>query len=58
MVAVEDIVNKYEDFDEAFSDGRMTAPSNGKLIKDLFGAIAEVDRLGRPLTDDELKKYM
>ena len=38
------------------ADGRLTEPSDGKIYR-LREAIAEVKRLGRTLTDDEMKRF-
>lgn len=43
-------------FGEAMPDGRLTAPSGGKVYR-LREAILQTQRLGRPLTEDEMKKY-
>ena len=37
-------------------DGRLTAPSNGKIYR-LREAILLSKRLGRPLTDEEMKEF-
>ena len=38
------------------ADGRLTESSDGKVYR-LREAIAEVKRLGRTLTDDEMKRF-
>lgn len=45
------------DFDDCFSDGRMTVPSSDTQDYDFRKAVAEVERLGRPLTEEEFDKY-
>ena len=50
---------EYNDFDKfgaAMPDGRLTAPSNGKIYR-LREAILLSKRLGRPLTDEEMKEF-
>ena len=47
---------KVECFGEVMSDGRLTQPSNEKKYY-LREAIIESKRLGRPLTEEEMKKY-
>ena len=56
---VEKLVIKRADcnrFGEAMKDGRLTEPSNGKVYR-LREAILLSKRLGRPLTDEEMKKF-
>ncbi len=50
-------LSKYDHFGEAMPDGRLVEPSNGRMIYKFHEAIAEVERLGRPLTREEAKKY-
>ena len=47
---------EYEHFGEAMPDGRLTEPSNGKVYR-LREAIAMSKKLGRPLTEEEMKEY-
>ena len=44
------------ELDWDMADGRLTVPSDGKVYR-LREAIAEVKRLGRTLTDDEMKHF-
>ena len=44
------------ELDWDMADGRLTEPSDGKIYR-LREAIAEVKRLGRTLTDDEMKRF-
>lgn len=47
------------DFDKAFSDGRLVEPWDpNEPDYDLRAAVREVKRLGRPLTEEELKKFI
>lgn len=43
-------------FGEAMPDGRLTEPSDGKIYR-LREAILLSKRLGRPLTDEEMKTF-
>ena len=43
-------------FGEKMSDGRMTKPSAGNIYR-LREAIRYSQKLGRPLTDDEMKLF-
>ena len=43
-------------FGEAMPDGRLTEPSDGKEYR-LREAILLSKRLGRPLTDNEMKQF-
>ena len=47
---------KFDQFGEAMSDGRLTMPSDKKVYR-LREAILMSKRLGRPLTEEEMKKY-
>ena len=47
---------KTDRFGEAMPDGRLTVPSNGKIYN-LRAAVVESKRLGRPLTDTEMKRF-
>lgn len=49
-------IGKMDSFGEAMSDGRLTAPSSKKLYR-LREAILQSKKLGRPLTEDEMKRY-
>lgn len=49
-------ISKMDRFGEAMSDGRLTAPSDGKIYN-LRAAIMQSKRLGRPLTDSEMKQF-
>lgn len=44
------------EFGNAMPDGRLTEPSNGKVYW-LREAIMESKRLGRPLSEEEMKKF-
>ena len=44
-----------EQFEENITDGRLTVPSDGKTYR-LREAILLSKRLGRPLSQDEMKK--
>ena len=46
----------YDHFGEAMSDGCLTEPSNGKVYR-LREAIAMSKKLGRPLTEEEMKEH-
>lgn len=46
----------FDHFGEAMPDGRLTEPSDGKTYR-LRDAIAETKRLGRMLTESEMKKF-
>ena len=48
--------NQYDYFGEKMPDGRLTAPSAGKTYR-LREAILLSKRLGRPLTESEMKKF-
>lgn len=43
-------------FGEAMTDGRLTAPSDGKVYR-LREAILLSKQLGRPLSQDEMKRF-
>ena len=49
-------VRESRDLERDMVDGRLTEPSDGKVYR-LREAIAEVKRLGRTLTDDEMKRF-
>lgn len=48
--------DKFEQFGEAMTDGRLTVPSDGKVYR-LREAILLSKRLGRPLSQEEMKKF-
>lgn len=50
------VMDKFERFGEAMMDGRLTAPSDGKVYR-LREAILLSKQLGRPLSQDEMKKF-
>jgi len=50
------LFGKFERFGEAMSDGRLTMPSDKKVYR-LREAILMSKRLGRPLAEEEMKKY-
>lgn len=50
------VIDQLDRFGEAMQDGRLTAPSDGKTYR-LREAILFSKRLGRPLTEDEMKQY-
>ena len=56
IVAEKKAITKFERFGEAMPDGRLTAPSDKKVYR-LREAILMSKKLGRPLTEEELKKY-
>ena len=49
-------LDKYDKFGEAMSDGRLTAPSDGKIYR-LREAILLSKKLGRPLSQEEMKQF-
>ena len=49
-------VDKLNQFGQAMPDGRLTQPSNGEVYR-LREAILLSKQLGRPLTDEEMKKF-
>ncbi len=49
-------IGKMERFGEAMPDGRLTAPSENKVYR-LREAILQSKKLGRPLTEDEMKQF-
>lgn len=49
-------MDKYDMFGEAMPDGRMTAPSDGKVYR-LREAILLSKRLGRSLSTEEMKQF-
>lgn len=49
-------MDKLDRFGEAMPDGRLTAPSSGKVYR-LREAILLSKQLGRPLSQEEMKKF-
>lgn len=49
-------MDNFDRFGEAMSDGRLTAPSDGKVYR-LREAILLSKQLGRPLSQEEMKKF-
>lgn len=47
---------KYDSFGEAMIDGRLTESSNPKVYR-LRDAIAMTKKIGRTLTDEEMRKF-
>lgn len=50
------IINKMDCFGDAMLDGRLTAPSGNKVYR-LREAILYSKKLGRPLTEEEMKQF-
>lgn len=50
------LIDHYDRFGEEMPDGRLTEPSNGKKYR-LREAILMTKRLGRPLTEDEMRLF-
>lgn len=50
------IMDKFDKFGEEMPDGRLTAPSYGKVYP-LREAILLSKQLGRPFTQEELKQF-
>ena len=50
------IMDRFDKFGEEMSDGRLTAPSDGKVYR-LREAILLSKRLGRPLTQEEIRQF-
>ncbi len=50
------IMDKFDRFGEVMPDGRLTAPSDGKVYR-LREAILLSKQLGRPLSPEEMKKF-
>lgn len=46
----------YNNFEDAFPDGRLVEPGNGKTIR-LREAIKKIEELGRPLTKEEISEF-
>lgn len=49
-------LDMFEQFEEKITDGRLTVPSDGRTYR-LREAILLSKRLGRPLSQDEMKKF-
>lgn len=49
-------IDKFDRFGEAMPDGRLTAPSEGKVYR-LREAILLSKKLGRPLSLEEMKQF-
>ena len=49
-------LSRYDQFGEVMPDGRLTEPSDGKVYR-LRDAIEETKRLGRMLTESEMRKF-
>lgn len=47
---------KMDHFGDAMPDGRLTVPSNRKVYR-LREAILETKKMGRPLTEEEMRKF-
>lgn len=50
------VVDNFTRFGEAMPDGRLTVPSDGKTYR-VRDAINLSKKLGRPLTEEEMKKF-
>lgn len=50
------VIDKFDRFGEEMPDGRLTAPSNGKVYR-LREAILLSKQLGRPLSEEEMKRF-
>lgn len=50
------ILDNFDRFGEAMPDGRLTEPSDGKKYR-LREAILLSKQLGRPLSEDEMKRF-
>ena len=50
------IIGQMDRFGEEMSDGRLTAPSENKVYR-LREAILQSKKLGRPLTENEMKQF-
>ena len=50
------VIDKFDRFGEAMSDGRLTMPSGGKVYR-LRDAILLSKKLGRPLSQEEMKQF-
>lgn len=56
MEIIKPTLDQYDRFGEAMKDGRLTEPSDGKVYR-LREAILKSKQLGRPLTEQEMKKF-
>ena len=59
MILEEDtksIIGQIDKFGEAMTDGRLTEPSERKVYR-LREAILQSKKLGRPLTESEMKQF-
>ena len=50
------VIGQMDRFGEAMPDGRLTAPSENKVYR-LREAILQSKKLGRPLTESEMKQF-
>ena len=50
------VISKMDHFGGAMPDGRLTAPSEHKVYR-LREAILATKKLGRPLTENEMKQF-
>lgn len=50
------VIDKFDRFGEEMPDGRLTAPSIGKVYR-LREAILLSKQLGRPLSEEEMKRF-
>lgn len=50
------VLDNFDRFGEAMPDGRLTEPSDGKKYR-LREAILLSKQLGRPLSEDEMKRF-
>ncbi|MCM1101711.1 MAG: hypothetical protein NC398_10035 [Acetatifactor muris] len=50
------VMDRFDKFGEKMPDGRLTAPSDGKVYR-LREAILLSKQLGRPLTQEEIRQF-
>ncbi len=50
------VLDHFDRFGERMPDGRLTAPSSGKIFR-LREAILLSQKLGRPLSEEEMKRF-
>lgn len=50
------VMDKFDRFGQVMPDGRLTAPSDGKVYR-LREAILLSKKLGRPLSSEEMKQF-
>lgn len=50
------VMDRFDKFGERMPDGRLTAPSDGKVYR-LREAILLSKQLGRPLTQEEIRQF-